>query len=378
MIRTTFVSRLARALRRDKIRVLFAVKNGFSLATAWSLIEELLADRRFVVRLTPTHALTESLLFEGQANKFAPLKVDLAEAMATKWDYILHTHLPFPENEHPAVNIYTPHGGAFGNKPFGNDLSYSAWVSQQPGLDVYWGLSSNERTHIESKLGASPFDGPKRFVPVGYFEMDKLIKPSPSGANVLARYGLDTSRRTILLTSTFGPISLFATFGAKALERLSRLKCNVICTGHPHIWTGYYGEHSESERELLSSLREIERSASNVRVLQTLDLMPLLKAADVFVADHTSVMPTYNVLGKPSLFYLHPKQRFTDDRIETLYKQVSRRFEDLEELEENCSQAFRQVESRTFAADRSLGQFVFGSTPGHAVATAKKFLLNRN
>jgi hypothetical protein len=131
---------------------------------------------------------------------------------------------------------------------------------------------------------------------VGMPKVDCLVDGSLRRGDVLAGFGLDPGRRSVLYAPTWSPAASLNKFGLELIDRLTRLELNVIVKLHDRSrdprpqysggvdWAGAVAPHLRAGRAVL---------------VESADICPSLAAADVMITDHSSCGFEYLLLDRP-------------------------------------------------------------------------------
>jgi hypothetical protein len=144
----------------------------------------------------------------------------------------------------------------------------------------------------------------------------------------LASLDLIPERPTIVISSHFNPKSLFNTFDISIIEKIisENKNCNIIALGHSILWN--------DRNELYKRISSLDEIHSNFRFLPNLiDNTPILKCADIFVGDTSSIFFEFCMIDKPILSYKHPKFKFESDDISRVFDQSTLSFSGLEDIQ---------------------------------------------
>jgi len=323
-----------RAERGGPIRVLFLAYNGFGFTCQLPVLRAIGDDPRFHVRAAFVEDGPLATTDPAHAMAFERARMPLALALASKWHVVVHSAAPGEVRfQRRAIHVSLPHGGAFGN------TEYAARLTDGPGLDVLFGLSSRERAYVERQRGPEVFapDG-IAFTSVGCPALDALARGELPRDAELARLGLPIDRPSVLALSTWSKESLFGSSGADAVRALAeRLPhVSVIATGHSLLWA--------REPGLEEALVALARRHENLRFVRTTNAIPLLAAADVLVGDHSSILPMFSVLGRPIVRFASERHWFHDDEVRAVYEAASLPFRRPEEAPERVEEALRRAD----------------------------------
>lgn len=140
-------------------------------------------------------------------------------------------------------------------------------------------------------------------IDVGLPKLDPLFQGHYSRNSLLARYGLDPSRKTVVYAPSYKPTSIFV-IGDAFVSLLDTY--NVIVKLHPYSWNGKYAPHSQH--------RLFERLAARHPALTLAppsdhNMLPYLAAADTLVSEGSSVINEFLALGRCGVIVDLPDER---------------------------------------------------------------------
>lgn len=139
-------------------------------------------------------------------------------------------------------------------------------------------------------------EGDSRIELIGLPKLDRLANGAFQREAVLAQYGLDPARPTILWCPTGARYNSFEKLGQGGIRAIEAAGCNLILKlhDHPHLPKGM------TPADVLNHARAA--MGKNSRLSEHSDVTPLLAAADLLVTDASSVAFEYCLLDRPIVF----------------------------------------------------------------------------
>jgi len=353
--------------RATRARVLFVSTDEYAFACHAPVVRAMLATGEVVTRVSVLNSrggggLQSAAL--SDAGLPGSVFVPSGRARLAKWHMVVSSHLNTFYPARRALRVYMHHGPGFGI--LGNKTAIAM------KNDVFLGLSEAERRWFET-LRPGIFERERAFFAVGFPKSDALVRGDYDRAATLASLGLQ-QRPTILITSHWQPAATVRILGDAPLRLLATAfpGNNVIQTGHPWLWEPNRDIPADWQRELTARLRDVESSHPNARFVQTSDVEPLLAAADLLVADHSSVMTTFSLTDRPIVFFDNPQMEFCIAEFHDLFRRASHTFSQPEEIAPACRAALAGPQAR--AAGRRAMRETFYANPGHAAEAAAHVL----
>lgn len=311
------------------IKVLFVASTVQAISGFLPLMQTMIGDGRIKVNIVTLGV--DGLAFDNrdQQELYRQCVVPKLLAFVSKYHYIFFTDvldLPFLRT---ATHISMSHGAAFGV------LDYMVTVAAQPHINLIFALSSHERKYFEE---ADLLDtASKLFFAVGCPKLDPLLAKEFSRLEFMQRLNLRPDRKNILIATHFSEKSLLFSFRSNLLKALLPLEqeYNIMITGHPMIWqmqptTGY------NPPQIWEEIESVANNAQYVRTIRTLSELPLLDAADLLIADHSSIVAEYSCLDRPMLLFDHPDMHFQDSAIKKLFLEAAASFVDVTNIGATC------------------------------------------
>lgn len=298
-------------------RVLFDVRNGFGFDAQGPVVHELL--RRHHVRVDlASGTLSSEVLADMIAMHGVPDARVVSPALARRGRYeaVIITDSPSVRGWRSTTVIYLHHGTSFGNL----DPPYALAFLLDGTATHLLALSDAEVTHFVARGGAGLR---RRMFVTGQPKLDRLVNGAHDRERFLRSVGLDPSRPTVMLASHWRPESLFRSVPLDLLAgAFEGHRINLLVTAHSHLFRQREAKFSggvDWDHELRCAFHgDFVRVFASVR-----DNTPLLHAADLLVADQTSVHAEYAVLGRPMVIYNHPSFRYGDSITAELLRATS-------------------------------------------------------
>lgn len=351
--------------RSARVHVLFAVTDEYAFACHAPVIRALRACEDVRVRATVLSSRGGTRVGAGagaDGELLASVHVPPGRARLAKWHLVISSHLNAFYPARHALRVYMHHGPGFGI--LGNKTAIAM------NNDVFFGLSQAERLWFE-RLRPGIFGVDRAFFPIGFPKSDALVRGDYDRAATLAALGL-RPRPTILITSHWKPAATLRTLADAPLRLLAAAmpQYNVIQTGHPWLWEPNRDVDPAWQRALVDGLRAVERTHPNARFVQTSFVEPLLAAADLLVADHSSVVTSFSLTDRPIAFFDHPRMEFAIPEFHRLFRDAGHAFTCAEELVPACTAALAEPAAR--AAGRKAMRETFYANPGRAAEAAAR------
>jgi len=349
-------------------RVLFVLSDGYGFSCQAEVLRHLAHHRGMVVSVTTDRPRpVDEIAFADplEAALFRAHYVAPERAAWRKWHILVDTHRsPFYPRRH-ALRLFMHHGPGFG--------ILGSKVAVAEDFDVFFGLSAIQRGIFEG-LRPGIFDQHHAFFAVGFPKDDPFTRGGYDRAAILTELGLDPCLPTLLITSHWQEGATLRRFRDLPFARLAEEGgWNVIQTGHPWLWRGGKGGLDPAWcDDLVADLRAVEKRHPQARFLPDHRVEPLLAAADLLVADHSSVITTYALLDRPIVWFDNPDFEFALPEIGTLYHAATHPFTEAEGLVAACRGALAAPETR--ADGRRRMRETFHAHPGEAGAVAAQVI----
>jgi CDP-glycerol:poly(glycerophosphate) glycerophosphotransferase len=308
---------------RSRPRVLFEVYNWIGFAAQAPVLELLRARGNLDLEISGAHEsdLSADIVQSIEQSGIPLLRV--AEVRNRRYDLIVVTDSPRLHAWRCEHVAYLPHGSGVGN------LAIPYAVQMLDCGDANYLLAANVQDieYVTTQFGTR-FQGCARVT--GLPKLDRLATSPPDRVATLRSLGLDPSRPTILLMSHWTPGALLRREGDAILAVLrARTECNVIVTGHPHLWTRQVGPEPVDWH---ARLRWIDDVPHMRFVPQAERLFELMAAADIAITDYTSATLEYAILQRPIIYFHSPVHGFADAELVSLLQQSTLQFETIAEF----------------------------------------------
>ena len=339
-------------------RILFVAADGNGFGCQSPVIRKLLANGKTCVRVVAeNNRPSREFVFNSDADRalFENLRVDARLAALQKWHLVVYSHLCSFYPRRNALLAYMHHGSGFGSGG-GHDA-----VTR---CDLFFGLSTAEFAYLDDRipgvLGVS-----KAFFPVGSPKLDSLVKGDVNRDTARKAFGLSASK-TILIASSWKAGGLVRALNETPLETLARTfpDWNVIQNGHPWLWQRRSDMDPKWQDRTISRMREIEEQYPNARFLPDVPAEQLAVAADLLVADRTSVVTIFALLNRPIVLFDNPALPDYSRRAALPYLEAAEVFHEAGALIEACQMAMADSEGKGQAREK-LRQMFFAN-PGSA------------
>lgn len=122
-------------------------------------------------------------------------------------------------------------------------------------------------------------------VQTGWAKMDPLFQSPPTDDPLVP----DTARKTILFASTFTP----------RLSAAHRIAEEVRALVHSGRWRWICNLHPKMDPEVRRFFADLDRESDDFSLIETDDILPLLRQADIMLADTSSIISEFLLLHKP-------------------------------------------------------------------------------
>jgi hypothetical protein len=257
-----------------------------------------------------------------------------------KWDLIL-----FPDHggyfRKDIKKIYMGHGISGGKIVDGHPYVFGPNSLDENGEVIYEKIFNSSEYAVSKISKCYP-----KFYPyirvVGRLFVDQLLSYSEDQRkSEILRLKFEPGKKTIMLTSTWGPDSMIQQLGLDFVHAVEALRgsYNVIVSLHflnfiPNSFKGLKME--ELFRSPMAGVHIVPPHESGTRYL------PL---ADLLVMDHTSLGFYYTVLQRPIIFYDNPQIRYAPNSLIFDLREVAYRVSDLSQIGTDIDRAFANFDS---------------------------------
>lgn len=339
-------------------RVLFVAADGNGFGCQSPVIRVLLASGNTRVRVAAQdNRPTGEFVFNSHADRvlFESLRVDARLAALQKWHLVVYSHLCSFYPRRNALLAYMHHGSGFGSGG-GHDA-----VTR---CDLFFGLSPSEFTYLDERipgvLGVS-----KAFFPVGSPKVDSLVNGDLDRETAREAFRLGASK-TILIASSWKAGGLVRALADAPFETLARAfpDWNVIQNGHPWLWQRRSDMEPEWQDRTMRQMRDIAERYPNAHFLPDVPAEQLAVAADLLVADRTSVVTIFALLNRPIVLFDNLALPEYSRRAALPYLEAAEVFHEAGALVEACQTAMTDSEGKGQA--RKKLREMFFANPGTA------------
>ncbi len=322
--------------RKTKKDVLLVVTNEIMFAYARPIYDNLAVDKRirpWLCFCSPYRFRKQNLARIRSRKTFRT--IPLAAARRLKWDVVLYP-VHYRRFRADCKKIYVGHSMMVGKADGGASFKYGRHTRDKNNNLVYDKIFAAGAHEKEMTRRLYPEIHPTVRV-VGSLLADRLLASVGDKPKILAGLGCDTSRKTVMVASTWGPHSFAQNLGAKFMEGVGRLlktyniilsihQCNFLRQCSPRIdWSELAGR---------TKLGNFHISTNNEESIS------LLLAADLLVTDHTSLSLYYLLLHRPIVFYENANVEYLPGALIFELKKVARVIRDIDNIEQDIKQAF--------------------------------------
>ncbi len=271
--------------RRSTRHILVDSRTPLNYEMVLPVMRAMASDSRVRFSFTASdepHRLQEIYAGAGGASLVTPRRAALM-----KWDAYLTSDFMWAALPRGAARIQMFHGVA---GKYGFDTPTTSMRDWDRLFFV------NER-RLRNFVNAGAIDaGTPAARLIGMPKVDCLVDGSIRRDDVLANFGLDPSRPTVLYAPTWSPASSLNRMGVEIVERLASQPINVIVKLHDRsrdLRPQYSGGI-----DWVSRLRPMLRPPLGALALHA-NIAPCLVAADVLITDHSSCAFEYMLLDRP-------------------------------------------------------------------------------
>lgn len=328
-----------------KIRVLFVIRNSIGYYCLLQLIEQIILDNSFDIRITIEEKgcfdFPEDSKNQNLKNKYY---IDTSKALLKKWHYVFLTDMTNLWFRRHTTLIATHHGVAFGNlcRKIESDeqLDYSATSFSENNISLVFPNSISEYNRIKSLKNKAFHDGSRQFLVTGFIKSDYLIKSKKNTKKITLikiKHNIDCEKKIITIFSHWTEYSLLRNLKSSDINKLitSFKDYHFIILGHPLLWRNH--DNSDRKSHLFSQLTSLGSEHSNLSFFPTAngyENSDILSISDCVIGDNSSFFVETCIMDKPIIFFDHHDFKFLDKSTEYLFKDSSTSFSSLSELEE--------------------------------------------
>lgn len=335
------------------IRVLFVIRNLLGVSCLLPLIRE--AEKRNIISIAITEESegcykwpTTGEIYELYSSYF----VKTTLCTYKKWHYVFTTDVTNLYFKRDTTQVYTQHGGAYGNlDKRSKSCNYGENLVLHSGSSIFF---YNSRGNYSEYHKYALDDNSKKSFISGFPKIDWLANSSKKiGEDFLIELGLDIKKQTVVLASHWNPKSVFNSLRSDIVENLcsNTSNLNFIATGHGNLW--------RDNDFLYQEFFKKEEVYKNYRFLPNLlDTVPLLKCADLFIGDNSSIFIEFCLMDKPILFFDHPEFEFKNSTVGSLYKNASTCFSTINNLYEVVNAEIINLDQHKLARKKVVEHFL--------------------
>lgn len=306
------------------IRVLFVVRNALGMSCLLPIIVE--AQKRINIKIAITVEFVGCYDFsidEASIRLFSKYYSPPNECEAKQWHYVFTTDFTNLKYKKFSTLIYTQHSNGYGmlNKADLATCDYARNLMQAGRHHIVFCNSHGDYSEFSSHSNT------KAFFISGFPKLDRYIKNTCLRNTQDEQIELNPENKTIVIASHWNPRSLLKTFGTDLVKEIINAKnrYNIILTGHGNLW--------QNSSTLYSELKDLDATQPGFHFLPNVSSnYYLLKNADVFIGDTSSIFIEFCLFDKPIVFFEHKDFIFSNSTVAKLYRSASTRFYKLSEL----------------------------------------------
>ena len=138
---------------------------------------------------------------------------------------------------------------------------------------------------------------------VGYPKLDPIFQGKLDRDEIIKKWGLDPSKKTVLYAPTYKPTSIYAL--KDAIFEYTK-DFNLIIKLHPYSWRGKYAPHSQHR---IFEKRLKKYSHAVLIPPEEHNILPFIHVADVMVTEASSTMFEFLAIGKYGIIYNLPYEK---------------------------------------------------------------------
>ncbi len=320
----------------NKKYILFIIRNEIMFMYAQSIYERLSKDERLKIWFCfhePYRFLPGN--FQKIKRKYHFNFVPFKLARFLKWRLILFpNHMPGFRKD--CKKVYIGHGLLAGKKVKNESYVYGSRSLDKNSNIIY------DKIFISSEFekGGVKQHFPKfysRVKVVGSILADEMNKYMTLRNKILKDINIDTTRKTIMLSSTWGRLSFLQSYGSEFLKHLPDIsqKYNVIITVHLNNFVKEYSRGIDW-RDILSRI-----SYKNVFIIFNGESpYPFLICADLLITDMTSLGLYYPQLLRPMVFLDNEKAEYDPNSLIPELRKTAYVIKDVSNIKSDIEKAF--------------------------------------
>ncbi|MBF0522912.1 MAG: CDP-glycerol glycerophosphotransferase family protein [Candidatus Omnitrophica bacterium] len=327
---------------KKKKDILFVVINRTMFSYVRPIYERLKEDKRlrlWFLFYRPERFKPEDL--EQIKRKYFLKTVNKFMANYFKWDLVVYPDHGFNVRK-DCLKIYVGHGAGGGGKAFeaGESYVYGSRSKNIKGEIIYSKIFVGSENELARVKRCYP-EFHSRVRVVGNLLLDEMDKYISLKSEIFKDAGLDFSRKTVMIVSTWGSDSLIQSFGLEMIKKIPKLaeKYNVVLTIHHNNYVKEYSGGIDWEQKL----KAIEHK--NVFVLyERRDPFFLLANADILISDITSLSLYFPHLLRPMILLYNSDIKCEKENIFEKTKANAYLINNVDNLETDIEKAFSQFD----------------------------------
>ncbi|MFT5522668.1 MAG: hypothetical protein ACI9G1_002758 [Pirellulaceae bacterium] len=326
--------------RGERRRVLLVYYNKLTARYVKHVAEILKDDPR--VELVVTRAPfvdreSEVDDFDDQQSFNIP-HIPFVHALTKWWDLVVFAdHYP-AVMFHPSIpKVFVTHG-MFAGRRFGDiNYVYGRRAVSADGSPMFTRMFAAGELERQCVRDINP-SLMSRVAVTGDILADELILRQPSRSQIREQLQLGADERVVMLMSSWGPDSLIQKHGSRFFEEAAALSetYRLVLSIHPNNWT----RKIESDRSWLSALRRCEELG--VTLVSGIDWQDYVIAADLFVADYTSLGLYASLMNRPMVMVPFDVAQFTPGSPIVHLSKLVETCGDMAQLEASICKAFNE------------------------------------
>lgn len=228
-----------------------------------------------------------------------------------RWDLAVFAEHASVDKYHPdTVRLYTSHGIPSGARTVnGQEYGYGYYATDSNGLPAYAALIEQSELNKRRVAGFAP-ELAERIAVVGDLRIEALLKLNERRLELRREFGFGDDETVCLFMSSWQDHSLLPTVGKGLIDEAAELASEgvykFIIASHPNLWS----VHSRTNAPWDDYLRS-QRERGFTVIEPTEEWEKHLVAADVAIADATSLALTFAILARPVIMVDLPEGIFT-------------------------------------------------------------------
>jgi len=347
------------------IRILFVVRNSFGFACQLPVLKAL--EKKSNVKLNIT------LDFEGCFNIpqtgevktfFDRYYISPGKAVWKKWHFVIASDLTTIYFRRHQTKIMIGHGSGFGNLKRDSkkkDYCIKTFLSEE--THIFFVPSFAKALSFLREVPDIERQKNKALFVTGFPKVDAYFNNIQSGkTDFLQSLGLPLEKKTIVIFSHWTENSLFNNRGFELVKNLfqSDTDYNVIINGHEKLWFDPGSASGPSAPSTLyHSFKNLEKQSDSLRFLPMVkDPAPILRSADLFICDYSSIFIECSIMDKPILFFHHPEFIFMNEQVGELYRNAAFPFSGPEGICDLCTTALAQPNRHKLSRQKLVDFFI--------------------